>query len=262
MIKTRYFNSRTFENHRDLLLIILQKEIKVRYKDKFLGYLWSIANPLAYAFVYYFVFSILMRVPVEGYPIILISGLFPWQWFANSVGSSPRLFLGNAAIIKKVSFPRNIIPLATILNHALHFVLSVPVIIIFLLIFKKAPTLAWLYGFPSLMVVQLVMVYGIALALATLNMFLRDIERLTSILMTFAFYFTPIIFTVDMIPEKYRYLIPLNPAAPLMINWRNLILHGTLDFGYLLISAGYALAFFAIGYYIYRKLSWKFAELV
>ena len=113
-----------------------------------------------------------------------------------------------------------------------------------------------------MILIQLVTVYGISLILASLNLFLRDIERLTQIVMTFAFYFTPIIFTLDMIPEGYRYLIPFNPAAPLMINWRHLILDGTVDFYYLGISVAYAIAFLLLGTAIYKKLAWKFAEVV
>lgn len=253
---------RNLENYRDLLLVLLQKEVKVRYSSKMLGYLWSVASPLAFAFVYYIAFSGILRVRVEGYPLILMSGLFPWQWFGNSVGSAPRQFLNNSTIIKKVNFPRNIIPLATVMNHMVHFVLSLPVIILFMMIYHKPISTSWLYGMPLMILVQLITVYGISLILASLNLFLRDIERLTQIVMTFAFYFTPIIFTIDMIPEKYRYLIPFNPAAPLMINWRNLILHGTMDFHYLGISFVYAIAFLILGTAVYNKLSWKFAEVV
>jgi len=256
------FSQHQLENYRDLLFVLFQKEFKVRYKGKFLGYLWSIASPLAFAMVYYIAFSGIMRVAVEGYPLILVSGLFPWQWFQNSVGSAPNLFVGNASLIKKLNFPRNILSLSTILNHMVHFLLSLPVILIFMVIYGKSPTLAWLYGLPVMMVIQLFTVYGLSLVLATLNLFLRDIERLTQIVMTFVFYFTPIIFTADMIPERYRPLIPVNPAAPLMINWRNLFLHGYLDGYYLLISAGYAVAFLILGTLVYRKLSWKFAEVL
>jgi len=253
---------RNLENYRDLLLVLLQKEVKVRYKSKVLGYLWSIASPLAFAFVYYIAFSGILRVRVEGYPLILMSGLFPWQWFGNSVGTAPKLFLNNATIIKKVNFPRNIIPLATVMNHMVHFVLSLPVIVLFMMVYHKPISISWLYGMPMMILIQLVTVYGISLILASLNLFLRDIERLTQIVMTFAFYFTPIIFTLDMIPEEYRYLIPFNPAAPLMINWRYLILDGTVDFYYLGISVAYAIAFLLLGTAVYNKLSWKFAEVV
>ncbi|MBW4654747.1 MAG: ABC transporter permease [Kaiparowitsia implicata GSE-PSE-MK54-09C] len=255
-------NHRSLENYRDLLIILVQKEIKVRYKNNVLGYLWSVGNPLMFAVVYFFAFKIIMRVRVEAYPLVLLAGLFPWQWFANSVGSSPKIFVAGSSIIKKVNFPRHIIPLASVLNHMIHFCFSLPVIIVLLLFYDKVPPLSWLYGMPIQIGVQLMMLYGISLLLASLNLFVRDIEPLASIIIQMGFFFTPIIYTEDLIPERFQHLIPLNPAAPLMINWRNLILEGTLNFQYVLISFGYGLLFLALGYSVYKKLAHRFAEVL
>lgn len=253
---------RNWENYRDLLFVLVQKELKVRYNNKLLGYLWSIANPLAHALVYYIAFRIFMRVHVPNYVLVLISGLFPWQWFTNAVGASPNLFIGNSSIIKKISFPRSIVPLCAVLNHTIHFIASMPVIVLFLLIYRQTPSVSWLYGFPILLIIQFLMVYGISLALASINVFFRDLERLVNIIMHFVFYVTPILYPLDQIPTGYQKLIFINPAAPLVISWRELILNGTLEPLYLLISFGYALLFFAIGYFIYQKLTWKFAEVI
>ncbi len=261
--KRKFLGSyRNFENYRDLVLVLVQKEVKIRYKDKVLGYIWSIASPLAFAFVYYAAFKVVMRVPVENYSLILVSGLFPWQWFVNCVDSSPVLFVNNAAIIKKVNFPRDILLLATELNHMVHFILSLPVILLFMFLFKVAPTPTWIWGLPLMLLIQLVTVHGISLVLASLNVFLRDIERLVNILTMILFYFTPIIYTVDLIPPEYRHLIPFNPAAPLMINWRHLFVEGTLDWRFLLLSLIYALLSLVLGYTVYKKLAWRFAEVI
>jgi lipopolysaccharide transport system permease protein len=257
-----YGSQRNWENYRDLLLVLVQKELKVRYSNKLLGYLWSIANPLASALIYYVAFRLLMRVQIENYPLVLISGVFPWQWFTNAVGSAPNLFVGNSTIIKKVQFPRQIVPLSAGLNHLFHFVASLPVILLFLGIFRQSPTVEWLYGVPILLVIQFIMVYGLTLMLASVNIFLRDLERLTNILLHFTFYVTPILYPLEHIPQGYRDLIALNPVAPLIVSWRELILNGRLEPIYLLISLGYALLFWAIGYLVYRKLSWKFAEVI
>ena len=85
----------------DLLLALTQKEIKARYKSSFLGYLWSIANPLSLALVFFLAFKVFMKIPIENYALFLIAGLFPWQWFANSVVGSAGVYLGNASLIKK-----------------------------------------------------------------------------------------------------------------------------------------------------------------
>ncbi len=246
----------------DLITVLTQKEIKVRYKSSVLGYLWSIGHPLAFAFVFFIAFKVVMKIQMEDYALFLIAGLFPWQWFANSVNVAPMVFLGNASIIKKVNFPRNIIPFTTVLQDMIHFVFSIPVIVLFIFIYHKSPSFSWLYGIPILLGIQFLMTYGVSLIVSSINLFFRDLERLTVIFITLLFYFTPIIYPETMIPEKYKTLINLNPLAPLMISWRNLFLYGEIELPYLATSLLYALIALALGYIIYRKLSWKFAEVL
>lgn len=250
------------QHYLDLITVLTQKEMKVRYKHSFFGYLWSIGHPLAFAFVFFIAFKVVMKIQMEDYALFLIAGLFPWQWFANSVNASPMVFLGNASIIKKVNFPRNIIPFTTVLQDMIHFILSIPVIVLFMFIFHKSPSISWFYGIPFLMGIQLIMTYGISLTVSSINLFFRDLERLTAIFITLLFYFTPVIYPETMIPEKYKPLINLNPLAPLMISWRNLFLNGQLEATSLMVSLAYSAFAFMLGYLVYRKLSWKFAEVL
>lgn len=253
-------NQRNWENYRDILLVLLQKDIKVRYTNKVLGYLWSVANPLANAFIFYFAFSVIMQIRQEDYVMFLITGLFPWQWLSNSVNSSPRMFIGSASLIKKLNFPRIIIPLAVILNHMVHFVLSMPVILLFLLLHHRLPSFTWLYGIPLLMAIQLLLCLGASLLFASLNLFLRDLERLVALMMSFVFYFTPILYGEEMIPDRFKDYLLLNPAGPLITSWRQLFVQGTLNTTYILISLGYGIIWFALGYFVYRKLCSRFVE--
>ncbi|MBF0557972.1 MAG: ABC transporter permease [Nitrospirae bacterium] len=253
---------RSFDNYRDLITVLTHKEMKVRYKSSVFGYCWSVANPLAFAFVYYIAFKIIMKIQMEDYTLFLIAGLFPWQWFGTSVVSAPMIFLANSSIIKKVNFPRNIIPLTTVLQDMIHFLLSIPVIIGFLFIYHRTPSLSWLYGIPLLLLIQLIMTYGAALLVSSINLFFRDFERLISILITLVFYCTPIIYPETMVPEQLRALIYCNPLSPLIVSWRNLFIHGTLDPAALAMGFAYSLVFLAAGHLIYRKLSWKFAEVL
>jgi lipopolysaccharide transport system permease protein len=257
-----YGSERSWESYRDLLLVLVQKELKVRYNNKVLGYLWSIANPLSSALIYYVAFKVFMRVQIEDYPLVLISGVFPWQWFTNAIGSSTGLFVGNSSIIKKVNFPKQVVTLSGGLNHLIHYIVSLPVILMFLFIFHKSPTLSWLYGVPILLVIQFIMIYGLSLLIASLNVFFRDLERLVGIVLHFVFYVTPILYPLEHLPKRFRDAFYLNPAAPLMVSWRELILQGKLEPMNILVSLGYAMLFLAIGYWVYRKLAWKFAEVI
>ncbi len=253
---------KSFQHYLDLIIVLTQKEIIVRYKSTVFGYLWSIGHPLAFAFVFFIAFKVVMKIQMEDYALFLIAGLFPWQWFANSVNASPMAFLSNASIIKKVNFPRNIIPLTTVLQDMIHFVLSIPVIVFFMFLYHKHPGLSWLYGIPILLGTQFIMTYGIALMVSSINLLFRDLERLIVIIVTFLFYFTPIIYPETMIPEKYQSLMNLNPLASLIISWKNLFLQNQLEPASLAISLSYSILALIIGHLIYKKLSWRFAELL
>jgi len=255
-------NSR-IRHYIDLITVLTQKEMKVRYKSTFFGYVWSIAHPLAFALVFFMAFKIVMRIQMEGYAVFLIAGLFPWQWLSNSVNASPMVFLGNASLIKKVSLPRHILPLATVLQDMIHFLLAIPVIVLFLFIYHKSPSFSWLYGIPLLLTIQLLMTYGLTLIISSLNLFIRDLERLTSIFMTLLFYFTPVIYPETMIPARYKALVLfLNPLSSLMISWRNLFLDGTLEISLVAVSFAYSLFVLMLGYKVYTRLAWKFAEVL
>jgi len=261
LVKTPDWRAR-LQYLRDLVLVLTQKEIELRYRSSWLGYVWSIANPLAFAVLYFIAFGIFMQVQIPNYPLFLIAGLFPWQWLANSVNASPTLFLLNATLLKKVRFPKNVLVAATVLNDAFHFILSIPVILAFLLFYGLVPSWSWVIGVPLLVLAQFMLVYGLALAIASLNLFFRDLERLTVLLVTFLFFLTPVVYPASMIPEEYRVLIRLNPVAPVIASWQELFLSASLNWSLIALGYLYALMALGVGSFIYQKLSWKFAEVV
>ncbi len=250
------------ERIKDLVIVLTQKELKARYKNMKLGYLWSLGNPLAYGLIYWLVFKYVMKVKIEGFPLFLVSALFPWQWFVNSISVSANTFVSNASLIKKVNFPRNILSLVSTGQDLIHFIAALPITFIFMLIYHKNFSPMLFIGVPLLAIIQLGYTYGLGLMISTINIFFRDAERLIGIFITFLFYLTPIVYSTDMIPENFRHLIPLNPVAPLILNWRSLFLEGTLNWNYVGITLGYAALFIITGHAIYRRLSWKFAEFL
>ena len=247
---------------RDLIIVLTEKEIKGRYKNSWLGYAWSVLNPLAFATVYYLAFGVFMRVQITDYPLFLVAGLFPWQWVSHSMSSAPNIFLANATLLKKVRFARHILVVSAVLSDGLHFLMSIPVILVFLAIYHVAPTWFWLIGVPALTGIQLIMVYGMSLLIASLNLFLRDLDRLTILFMAFLFFLTPIAYTSSMIPERYQVYMYLNPFTPLILNWQQLFLTGTLSAGGVLAAGMMAALMAIVGYLIYSKLAPKFAEVI
>lgn len=253
---------KSFRYYIDLVTVLTHKELKVRYKNNVLGYLWSVANPLALAAVFYLAFKTIMKIPIENYVVFLIAGLFPWQWFSNSTNSAPGVLLANASLIKKVSFPRNLIPFVQVMQDMIHFLLSIPVIVLFMMLYHISPSWSWIYGLPLLIIFQFTLNYGLSLFPSSINLFFRDLERLTSILMLLLFYCTPVFFSETMIPAKYKYLLSINPLAPFIISWRNLFMSGDLDATYLLLCLIYSLFSLGIGFLVYNKLSPKYAEVI
>src|SRR6266851_6055217 len=129
----------------DLVLVLVQKEMKVRYKSSWFGYVWSVANPLLFTAVYYVALGVFLRFQIPGYPypLFLIAGQFPWQWLSTSVGSAPMMFINNASLIKKVRFPRNILVASGVLSDAIHFLLTIPVITLAVLWYGLTPSWVW-----------------------------------------------------------------------------------------------------------------------
>jgi lipopolysaccharide transport system permease protein len=246
----------------DLITELLRKELKVRYKRLALGYLWSILSPLMYAGLYYVVFGRILNVKTENYPLFLIAGLFPWQWMTNTINVAPSTFISNSALIKKTLFPRHLIPLVIALQDAIHFLISVPVIILFIILFNGKVSLEWIYALPLMAVIHFGMAYSFNLIISTCTVFFRDIERFLQIGMTFLFYMTPVLYSETLIPAQYQHLIVWHPLAPLMINWRNLFMQGTINPTYLLSSALWCVGLLIFARWVYLKLSWRFAEVL
>ncbi len=252
----------TYRHYLDLVSVLVAKDLKVRYRSTMLGYVWSLLYPLAFALIFYFLFRVIARIEVENYALFLITGLFPWHWISNSVSASTFYFLGNGSLIKKVMFPRILLVTAGVLNDLVHFVLTIPVIVLFLLWHKMLPPLSWGYQVPLMVLVTFLTAMGMALFIATCTVFLRDIERLVSLVLTLWFFLTPILYPADMIPDRLRWTNYANPLGPLMIGWRRVLLEGDLPLDLLGAAVFWAALFFVLGYLVFRRLEWRFAELV
>ena len=250
-----------FEYYKDLLIELTKKEIKVRYKNSYLGYLWSLANPLFLTLIFYFVFKIVTKVQMQDYTLFLISGLFVWQWINNSIMIGANLYISNASLIKKVNFPRNFLVIALILSEGFNFLVSIPIIVMFVFLYNKTITLNWLI-IPLYLVITSFFIYSITLLVSTINLFFRDMERIIGLLLTFIFYLTPIIYPVTMVPEKYKIFLYMNIFFPIVNIWQELFLNNNIVFHNIIISIIYSGTIFIISSSIYNKLKYKFAELV
>jgi lipopolysaccharide transport system permease protein len=215
----------------DLLMLVTAREVKVRYQGTVLGFLWTLAKPLLLALVFSFALSYVLRIRAPGdtpFVLFLLSALFPWTWFQSSIQFSAGSFSNNAPLLKKVYFPRFVLPLSAVTSQLFHFVLSIPILVLMLIIWGYYPGLEWLVGFPLLAAIQLLILAGAVLLVASFNVFLRDLEHLVEVLMTLWLYLTPIIYPLSAVKGKVGHLIYLNPMASLIQAWRDLFLNNQI----------------------------------
>ena len=241
-------HARTLVYYRDLILVLLAKEFKVRYKSTFMGYAWSVMHPLVLALIFFMLFtSWFCGLGAGEYALYLIAGLFPWQWISNTATTASFYFLGNSSLIKKVRFHRATLVLAGVLNESAHFVISIPVIVGFMLYYGHLPRVDWLWMLPLLVLVQLAMTFGMGLLIATANLFFRDLERLATLTMHLLFYATPIVYPAERVPPEYEWIFYANPFASIVMCWQGLFYQSSVPLVHLGVAVCWALVLLAVG---------------
>jgi ABC-type polysaccharide/polyol phosphate export permease len=202
----------------------------------------------------------IVRFDIPDYQLVLLSALFPWTWFSASVMLSTPSFANNGNLIKKVRFPRFVLPFSVVANNMIHFLLSIPILLLFILAAGDRPSPVWLVGIPLLTIVQLGLLMGIVLLLASLDVFFRDLEHLTEVFLNLWFYVTPIIYPLSKVPSSVRPLWYVNPMTALIEAWRNLFIHNTLPGPELWATIGFLAAGIALGAGAFRRLEGGFAD--
>ena len=244
----------------ELLLLLTSRDLKLRYQDTALGFAWSLIKPLALGGVLYLALRRIVRIDIPDYHLFLLSALFPWTWFQTSVMLSTGAFAHNGNLIKKVRFPRFVLPFSVVANNMVNFLLSIPILLLFILASGERPSPVWLVGIPLLTLVQLALLMGIVLLLASLDVFFRDLEHLTEVFLNLWFYVTPILYPLSMVPTRLKPFYFMNPMSPLIEAWRKLFIHNTLPGPELWISIAFAAAAVALGASAFQRLEGGFAD--
>ena len=214
----------------ELLWQMVGREVKSRYKQSILGYFWVILNPLAQMLVMSFAFSIILRIPTNAasnipYSIFLFVALLPWNLFANSLSSSAASLVGSASIITKVYFPRTILVLSTIIAKIIDFLFALIILIIYMIIYQIPINLNILWVIP-IFFIQQIFTLGLSLFFAASNLLYRDIQYLLTLIITLWLYLTPVIYPADIVPDKFKIFIQLNPMAVIINAYRQTVFGG------------------------------------
>lgn len=257
-------NVRLFISYRELLFNLAKREISQRYKQSVLGYAWVILNPFFQLLVLSFVFSTIFRVASFNvpYPIFLIVGLLPWNFFSISLSTAANSLVGSASLITKIYFPREILVYGSVMAKIVDFFYSCLILVVFFIFFKISITTAIVWVIP-IFVIQLIFTAGLSLIFASLNLFYRDIQYLLGLILNVWFYLTPVIYPIEQFPDRYRWIFQINPMSVIINAYRQVTLGGKApNLESLGIAAMTSVALFIIAFLIFKKSEGKFADYV
>jgi lipopolysaccharide transport system permease protein len=235
----------------DLVTHLVWRDFTLRFKGSLLGALWSLLPPLAQLLVLVFLFRRVVPLGIEAYPAFVLSGLLPWTWFSSCLNSAGGLFIANRDVVRRPHFDPVILVAVNILSNLLHYLVFLPVLFGMLAFYERKVGLPLLV-FPLLLAIQAVLTMGLGLAIATLNVFYRDVQYVTSVVLMLLFYLTPVFYqTID---PRYQLLFTVNPIAALVQGYRAVLFYGrSPDWGALMLASAMSVAFIAFGYRLYRR---------
>lgn len=263
--------------YRNLIYNLVVRDLKVRYKNSMLGVLWSLLNPLLMMLVFTFVFKVLAgNSSLPAYPAFILSGVLAWNLFSTSVIGATNSIVGNAHLIKKVYFPREVLPIAVVLSNLVNYLLALPVYFILALLLGRSPTI-WVLLLPAVILVQLLFTLGVSFVLATVNVFYRDTQIVMEVVMLAWFFMTPVFYSINQVArdgwhvgnivlssyDVQRWMRILNPLASIVASYRDVLYWGAqpgIDF--FMRTAVTALFFLVVGYLIFHRFSPVFGEEV
>jgi lipopolysaccharide transport system permease protein len=250
--------------YRDLFYFLVIRDIKIRYKQTFLGGLWAVIQPFFMMIIFTLFFGTLAKVPSDGipYPIFNYSALVAWTYFANAITYSSNSLVQNTALISKVYFPRIIAPITPVLAFLLDFCIAFVILIGMMLYYHIYPTIMALY-LPLLVILMMLISSGVGMFLSALNIKYRDIRYTVQFIVQFWMFASPVVYPVSMLPEKYYLIYAINPMTGVIEGFRSALL-GTVAFPtrLLLVSAATSVIVFIIGALYFRRTERYFADVI
>lgn len=249
--------------YRSLIAALVVRFLSSRYRGSVLGFFWTFLNPLCLMVVYTLVFKYYIRFDsVNNYSIFLFCGLLPWLWMQSSLIEGSVSIVSSGHLITKSMFPAHILPTVSLLTNLVNFVLSLPLLFIFMIVAGMA--IHWtLLCVPFLILVNYCFLHGLVLMLSSINVHFRDVQHILGNLLTFLFFLCPILYPVSQVPERFRFTLELNPFALFTITYRELILQGDLpSVMHVLVMVVSALLSLLLGVIFYNRYRETFAELL
>lgn len=247
--------------YREMIISLTKRDLKSRYKGSVLGFLWMFLNPLLQLCVYTIVFSTIMRMGIDKFYLFMFVALVPWLFFSSCLTSGPNVIFSQQDMVKKIYFPREVLPLSFTISQFVNMLLSF--IVIFIVIFVSGVginPIALLY-LPLVMLIEFVLALGITYLVSALSVYFRDLQYIMGIISMAWMYLTPILYPVDMVPEKFVKIFYLNPMTSITIAYRDILYYGrTPEMSTLINAVVMGILILIIGQITFSKLQRHFVE--
>lgn len=254
---------RELYQYREMIVSLVRKDLKGRYKGSVLGFLWTFLNPLLQLLVYTMVFSVILKSGIPNYYLHLFVALVPWIFFASSLTTGAKLVLDQKNMIKKIYFPREVLPVAYTLSSFCNMLFSFIIIFLVIGVMRlgvNAAALPWLI---PVMAIQFILVLGMNLITSAVTVYIRDLEHIMGVVSMAWMYLSPVVYGIDFVPENWRRWYLLNPMAPLVLSYRDILYYQRApQLRQLALAGGISLLILCLGYLAFEKLQRRFAEVL
>jgi lipopolysaccharide transport system permease protein len=250
-------------NYRELLLSFTERDIKIRYKQTALGFLWAIIQPLFMMIIFTVFFGRLAKIPSEGipYPLFVLAALLPWTLFAEGLTRSTNSMIADAGIMTKVYFPRLIMPISGILSPLVDFTVSISILVLMMAYYGFVPTLNVIF-LPLFILLALATSLGIGLWLSALNVKYRDFQYTIPFMIQLWLFASPVVYPASLVPESVRFLYGLNPMAGVIEGFRWALLGTEIPSAMILVSVGVVVLLLVSGAFYFRRMEQYYADVV
>lgn len=252
-----------FLKYKYLLYQLTLRDIRSRYKQSIIGYVWVIINPLVQLLVYSFVFSTIFRFPTNNIPysIFLFSGLLPWIYLQSSLSTATLSLVDSSDLLRKVYFPREVLIYSVIISKSVDFLFACLILIVFLFYYNISPASTVIFVLP-IFLIQVILMTGIGLILSTFNLFYRDIQYLVNLLLMLWMYLSPVVYSLSLVPKEFLFIYKLNPMVGIIEGYRSAIFNYPFDKGTIVWSVLISISIFLVGFIVFKRSEKVFSDIV